>query len=54
MNSLDSMLERNRNFAAQHSAAGTLTPSAAYPGRGAGSGWLPLRGHGEDVSRQSR
>jgi carbonic anhydrase len=27
MNSLDSMLERNRNFAAQQSAAGTLMPS---------------------------
>jgi carbonic anhydrase len=27
MNSLDSLLERNRNFAAQQSAAGTLMPS---------------------------
>jgi carbonic anhydrase len=27
MNSLDSMLERNKNFAAQQSAAGTLMPS---------------------------
>jgi|SRR5579863_5796531 len=27
MNTLDSMLERNRNFAAQQSAAGTLMPS---------------------------
>jgi carbonic anhydrase len=27
MNSLDSMLERNRNFAAQQAAAGTLMPS---------------------------
>jgi carbonic anhydrase len=27
MNSVDSMLERNRNFAAQQSAAGTLMPS---------------------------
>jgi carbonic anhydrase len=27
MNSLDSMLERNKNFAARQSAAGTLLPS---------------------------
>src|ERR1700678_3461024 len=27
MNSLDSMLQRNKNFAAQQSAAGTLMPS---------------------------
>ena len=27
MNSLDSMLRRNKNFAAQQSAAGTLMPS---------------------------